>query len=244
MTEPRPDLGLLVDRLRQTFGSRLLYVGLQGSHRRGEATPVSDVDAVVVLDRLEPEDLAAYRRVVGTLPWADRACGFIGDAAVLRHWPRSELFQFRQDTEDLYGNLRNLLPPISRRDIRNGVGIAAGGIYHQIAHALVHGGNEVLAETVRGCLKTAFFLLQSVHFLQSGRYCDSKQALLAELAGRDRDILAAAMHTGETAAGLAMEPEGIDRLLLAWSRDLVVSGTAERDDDGVCDGSGGAARAD
>ena len=39
----------LVQLLRQQFGEQLLYVGLQGSCRRGEATENSDIDAVVVL---------------------------------------------------------------------------------------------------------------------------------------------------------------------------------------------------
>ena len=36
----------LVQLLRQQFGEQLLYVGLQGSCRRGEATENSDIDAV------------------------------------------------------------------------------------------------------------------------------------------------------------------------------------------------------
>ena len=37
-------------RMRQAFGDRLAFVGLQGSRARGEATPKSDIDVVVVLD--------------------------------------------------------------------------------------------------------------------------------------------------------------------------------------------------
>ena len=41
-----------IRRMRQAFGDRLAFVGLQGSRARGEATPKSDIDVVVVLDRL------------------------------------------------------------------------------------------------------------------------------------------------------------------------------------------------
>ena len=51
----------LTQMLRQHFGSRLSYVGLQGSYLRGEATDSSDIDAMVVIDRLDINDLDAYR---------------------------------------------------------------------------------------------------------------------------------------------------------------------------------------
>ena len=51
----------LVQLLRQQFGEQLLYVGLQGSCRRGEATENSDIDAVVVLEELSIPHLQQYR---------------------------------------------------------------------------------------------------------------------------------------------------------------------------------------
>ena len=38
--------------LTERFGQRVWFVGLQGSYGRGEATEGSDIDAVVILDRL------------------------------------------------------------------------------------------------------------------------------------------------------------------------------------------------
>lgn len=35
-------MALLQDRLLETFGDRVVFVGLQGSHARGEATEGSD----------------------------------------------------------------------------------------------------------------------------------------------------------------------------------------------------------
>ena len=40
--------------LEETFGSRVWFAGLQGSRGRGEATETSDIDMVVILDRLTP----------------------------------------------------------------------------------------------------------------------------------------------------------------------------------------------
>lgn len=38
--------------LIESFGDRLIYVGLQGSYLRGEATEASDIDPMVVIDQL------------------------------------------------------------------------------------------------------------------------------------------------------------------------------------------------
>lgn len=46
----------LIDLLLDRFGSRLLYVGLQGSYFRAEATDSSDIDIMVILDRLHISD--------------------------------------------------------------------------------------------------------------------------------------------------------------------------------------------
>ena len=65
----------LVQLLRQQFGEQLLYVGLQGSCRRGEATENSDIDAVVVLEELSIPHLQQYwdkRRKAAALSAAER----------------------------------------------------------------------------------------------------------------------------------------------------------------------------
>ena len=67
MFNPEDYLARLTARLTEAFGARLIYVGLQGSYLRGEAGPDSDIDAMVVLDRLTPADLDAYRRIIHTL---------------------------------------------------------------------------------------------------------------------------------------------------------------------------------
>ena len=46
------------------FGERICFLGLQGSRARGEAGPDSDIDVVLVLDRLAPEDLAGISATV------------------------------------------------------------------------------------------------------------------------------------------------------------------------------------
>ena len=42
----------MIADLHNTFGTRLCYVGLQGSYLRGEAHDGSDLDLMVVIDAL------------------------------------------------------------------------------------------------------------------------------------------------------------------------------------------------
>lgn len=107
-----------IRRMRQAFGDRLAFVGLQGSRARGEATPKSDIDVVVVLDRLEADDIGAYRAALEELPEREKICGFFSGRAELAAWERSDLFQFVHDTIPFYGDLSAITPPLSREDAR------------------------------------------------------------------------------------------------------------------------------
>lgn len=48
-----------VSAVERVFGDRAIFIGLQGSYGRGEPTESSDIDVVLILDRLNP----AARRV-------------------------------------------------------------------------------------------------------------------------------------------------------------------------------------
>ena len=50
-------MDLLLKELQIVFENRLVFVGLQGSRGRGEGRPDSDIDVVVVLDRLTTADM-------------------------------------------------------------------------------------------------------------------------------------------------------------------------------------------
>ena len=84
-------------QLQQVFGTRLQYLGLQGSYRRGEATESSDIDVVVLLDAVALDDLDTYRSIARAMPEGQKACGFFGSTADLLNWPRHELFGFYKD---------------------------------------------------------------------------------------------------------------------------------------------------
>jgi predicted nucleotidyltransferase len=62
-------LDTFVTLLRERFGGRLIAVRLFGSYARGTAHEESDVDCLVLLDRVTPEDDRAITDVAGDLTW-------------------------------------------------------------------------------------------------------------------------------------------------------------------------------
>jgi hypothetical protein len=210
----------LTEKLRREFAGRLLFVGVQGSRRRNEASDNSDIDAVVVLDTLDADDLRRYRGILQTMAQADLACGFVGDAAALANWPRHELFQFRRDTRDIHGNLDDLLPAISRDDVAAGVRIGASGIYHLAGHLCVHGGDDA-AEALLGAYKGAFFVLLAVHFLETGHYAGTRRELLALLSGANRTILDTLVRWDELKSERDASPDRFFSRILEWSGNLL-----------------------
>ena len=63
-------------KLKDTFGNRVWFVGLQGSYGRGEATRTSDIDIIVILDEISASDMQAYAAMLDTLPYRALICGF------------------------------------------------------------------------------------------------------------------------------------------------------------------------
>ena len=71
MTDHRAWAKMLAEKALAHFGARVWFMGLQGSVRRGAATESSDIDFVLILDRLDtacllytspsPRDLSTSR---------------------------------------------------------------------------------------------------------------------------------------------------------------------------------------
>lgn len=180
--------------LKGTFGPRLLYVGLQGSYRRGEASETSDIDLVVLLDNVEPEDLDAYRSIVHALPEGHKACGFVCEAAILAHWPRHELFAFKMDCDDRYGRLDDFLPSLSREDAQEGLRTGVSGLLHLLTHSRLFASADTRPAMLQDAYKAAYFALQLAHYLDTDVYCRSKKELLGRLHGDEQEIAMAGLN--------------------------------------------------
>lgn len=177
------DIGAWMERaigaLKAEFGDRLLVVGLQGSMRRGEAAPTSDIDILIVLETLSANDLLRCRRVLDTLPAGHRAHGFTCGRAELAAWPRSEIFAFAQDVRVYYGELEPLLPAVDRRDIEEGARLAVAGIYHLAAHTLLSEPDP--AGHRAGLQKLLFFAMLQTTYLCCGTFAATRAELLGLL---------------------------------------------------------------
>ena len=203
----------LTEGLRQIFGRRLIYVGLQGSYLRGEATEESDIDPMVVIDGLTPEDLDAYRTLIGSMEQPELSCGFLCGREELLHWNRLELCHLLYSTKDIFGSLRELLPPFTREDAARFISLGVGNVYHELCHRYVHGSAEKNRAALPYTFKGVFFLLQDLEYLRTGHFPNTKAELLPRLTGDDRAVLETAIALK---AGGEYDFDAAFRLLFRW----------------------------
>lgn len=179
----------LLFQLREQFQDRLRYVGLQGSYSRGEADSDSDIDIMVVLDRLFASDLAVYRSLIQSLQDSRQSCGFICGCQELQNWNPCEICQLVHETHDYYGILQPLLPAYTPQDIRTQIQILTGNLYHEICHRSIHASTEKSVQALPASYQSVFYILQNLYFLQNGQWIPSKQELVKALSAPDATIL-------------------------------------------------------
>lgn len=174
------------DKILSSFGNRVIFIGLQGSYARGEATTESDIDVVVIFDCLSFNDLEKYDTIISSLPYRDKICGFVSGKDELTNWEKSDLFQFYYDTIPIYNNLDFLEHLIKKENIRQAVLIGACNIYHSCCHNTVHEKNF---DILQALYKQSVFVLQAKHFYDTGNYIRQRKELLNKLKLKDRAIL-------------------------------------------------------
>ena len=206
----------LILNCNAAFGDRLLYVGLQGSYLRGEARESSDIDVMVILDRFSVADMDAYRKILQEIGFYERSCGFICGREEMARWNPLEVCQLRHTTKDLLGALTDYLPPATRADEINYVTLSLGNLYHELCHRYIHRDRERNVAAFRGACKSLFFLIQNLHYLETGSFLLTKKALQEAVPEGDRRVLA-----------LEDLPDGFDfdqafGLLFSWCQEVFV----------------------
>ena len=216
MIELEPWLARFARSLRETFGDRVWFAGLQGSYARGEATESSDIDLVVILDSLTAEDVAAYGAMLDSLDRRELVCGFLAGKEELLHWEPSELFQFCRDTRPMIGSLDGVLALVGPEDIERAILAGACAVYHACVHNMLYEKDDGI---LRGLYKTATFTIRASEFRRTGVYCVRLNDLLRDADASDREIVRAylAMKTGK-AADFARASE----TLFAWAQGIIV----------------------
>ncbi|MBR4359560.1 MAG: nucleotidyltransferase domain-containing protein [Clostridia bacterium] len=182
-------LQTLISGCKAAFGERLLYVGLQGSYMRGEATENSDIDVMLILDRLSVDDMDVYRGILEQTGAHEKSCGFICGREEMARWNPLEVCQLLHTTKDLLGTLTDYLPGAAREDEINYVKLSLGNLYHALCHGYIHGDGSKSPEKLRGTCKALFFLIQNLYYLESGRFVATKKELKESVCANDREML-------------------------------------------------------
>lgn len=183
----------LREQLQLFFGDRLVYVGLQGSCLRGEATENSDIDVMVVLNHLSVPDLDTYRQILRNMGNYEKSCGFICGKQDLANWNPLEICNLLHCTKDYFGTLADLVPEYTRDDIRNFAKLSLNNLYHEICHRYIHGSKEKNFTKLPGSYKNVFFILQTVVFLRTGVFVSTKEEMRKTVTGRDREVMEISM---------------------------------------------------
>ena len=179
----------LIGACKNTFRERLLYVGLQGSYMREEATDESDIDVMILLEDFSVADMDAYRRILKKIGEYEKSCGFICGRNEMLLWNPLEVCQLRHTTKDVFGELKDFLPPAARQDEINYVKLSLGNLYHELCHRYIHSNRERNIMAFRGTCKNAFFLIQNLLFLERGSFVVRKGELKKQVSEEDRVIL-------------------------------------------------------
>ena len=205
-------MNTFLNAVNTTFTNRIWFVGLQGSYGRGEATETSDIDVVIILDRLSATDIQAYNAMLDGLPYRELICGFLSGKDELLNWESSDLFQFYYDTTPIKGSLDELLAVIDEASIDRAIKIGACNIYHGCVHNMLH---EKSDDILRELYKSASFVVQAIAFRQTGKYLKQQKELLRVVSSDECGIIETFLSLK---SGGKVDFNLMSEALFAWSK--------------------------
>jgi predicted nucleotidyltransferase len=218
MVEMTMWMNTFLQALDQVFGERVWFVGLQGSYGRGEATQTSDIDMVVILDRLSATDIKAYHTMLDALPHRELLCGFLSGKDELLCWEPSDLFQFYYDTQPIKGSLDELLSVIDHTAVHRAIKMGVCNIYHGCVHNMLYEKND---EILKGLYKSASFVVQAIVFQQIGQYV-RKQTDLSGVVTDDEKTILEIFATLKN--GGKVDFDTMSQVLFNWLKQWIVKG--------------------
>ena len=159
---------------------------MQGSYAREEATEQSDIDVVVILDKLSVSDIEAYDELLDAQPHRNLLCGFLSGREEITKWEPADLFQFYHDTRPVKGSLDALLVLIDEKAINRAIKTGLCNLYHACVHNMLHDKSEAI---LMGLYKSSSFVIQAIAYQESGRYWRKQSDLLNVVLPQERKIL-------------------------------------------------------
>ncbi|MDF9409857.1 MAG: hypothetical protein A4E52_00393 [Pelotomaculum sp. PtaB.Bin013] len=158
-----------------------------------------------------------YRGIIKSMPFSEKACGFICGREEIKAWPAHDLFQFVQGCKILYGSLNGIIQEPSEADIRDNIRNAVSGIYHEVCHRYIFcNGISNEAEELKSAYKIAFFVLQEWLYLEESLYIPTKKELLPHLDGENRSVLDICINWESLKDDREKRPEYYFSLIKNW----------------------------
>lgn len=214
-----------VRQLRDAFGERLVFVSLHGSWARAEPRPESDIDVTVVIDRVDPPDLAEFRSMVAGMPDARRvASGIFLSVPELKALRGFEPVHFFYGCRVLHGTVEGIVERPGRADLEEHVQvIASANMFHARHYLLYPHDHSKAVHKLYYPFKECFYALQSWVLLHEGRFVPTKTGLAEHLPGADdRDVVRIARDWHELQQDREQRPLHYIELLERWSRNMLL----------------------
>ncbi|MBE6692768.1 MAG: nucleotidyltransferase domain-containing protein [Ruminococcaceae bacterium] len=205
-----------IKALNKTFKERVLFVGLQGSYARGEATKDSDIDVVLILDNLSASDIKTYEEMLNGLPHREFVCGFLSGKDEILNWEPSDLFQFYYDTKPIKGSLDELTAVVDDSAVQRAIKIGVCNIYHGCVHNMLYEKSE---DALKGLYKSASFVIQAIAFKENGGYISKQTDLAKAVSSREKAIVETFLSLKN---GGKVEFDKMSEILFDWSKGRIL----------------------
>ena len=121
--------------------------------------------------------------------------------------------------EGLLWNTQKLVPEYTETDVRNFVKMSLGNLYHEICHRYIHAPKEKSVSKLPFTYRSVFFILQNLHYLNSGVFVGTKRELREALSGKDRLVLDTASFLGN---GTEFDFDEAFDLLFTWCKETMI----------------------
>jgi hypothetical protein len=211
-------------KLKDIFGDRLMWVGHHGSWGRQEAGPESDIDCMVVLDRIEDADLYAFRDIVTSMPDAQTVgSGLLMSIVELRESPRFYLVQFFYGRKVLYGSLQGVVDPPGPEELIADIRLKASDNLHAARHYLLYPHDlPKVVHKLKYPFKNCFYALQSWLLLTQGKFIPLKNEILEYLNNPDdNEVVRVARDWYKSTDDRTAHASYYIELLERWSRGMI-----------------------
>jgi hypothetical protein len=157
------------------------------------------------------------------MPDSHYACGYLGGLDEIRIWPRYDLVAFHYGCRILYGDVNEVVGPISALDIRNNALATLTNINHAGRHSLIYDKDFLQsANAMKDLYKAAFFVIQCWYFLKYGNYISRRKDLLRRhITAEDRQVLKRYENWDAEEQARIKNPLETIRLLERWSSQML-----------------------